>query len=72
MTGHQPNPGTGVTLKGEKAPILDLEALCKGMGVNRVSTVDPKDQQKLETILKEELAAPEPSVVIVRRECAIL
>jgi indolepyruvate ferredoxin oxidoreductase alpha subunit len=72
MTGHQPNPGSGVTLSGTAAPVLDLEALCRAMGVRRVSTVDPRDQKALEAALREELAAAEPSVVIVRRPCAIM
>jgi indolepyruvate ferredoxin oxidoreductase alpha subunit len=71
MTGQQANPGTGTNLKGEKTPVLDLEALCKGMGVKRVCTVDPKDQALLEETLLAECAADEPSVVIVRRECVL-
>lgn len=71
MTGHQPVPGTGETLMGEKAPVVDLEAVCRGLGVKRVVTVDPMDQKALENALKEELAADEPSVIICRRGCVI-
>ncbi|MDR1668437.1 MAG: indolepyruvate ferredoxin oxidoreductase subunit alpha [Oscillospiraceae bacterium] len=72
MTGHQPNPGTGVTLTGSEVAALDLETVCRALGVKRVVTADPRDTQGLEAALKEELAAAEPSVVIVRRACALL
>ncbi|MCL2081009.1 MAG: indolepyruvate ferredoxin oxidoreductase subunit alpha [Oscillospiraceae bacterium] len=72
MTGHQANPVTGETLKGKPAPVLDLEALCRGCGVNRVSVVDAHDITGIEKALREELAADEPSVIIVLRPCALL
>jgi indolepyruvate ferredoxin oxidoreductase alpha subunit len=72
MTGHQPNPVTGVTLKNQPAPILDLEELCRGCGVKRVRVVDAFAIEELETVLKEELAANEPSVIIARKPCALL
>jgi len=34
--------------------------------------VDPYDLQQCETVLKEELAAQAPSVIISRRPCALL
>lgn len=72
MTGHQQNPCTGLTLKNTPAYAVDLEALCHAVGVQRVSVVDPFDIEQLETVVKTELAADEPSVIIVRRPCALL
>ena len=72
MTGHQQNPCTGLTLKNTPAPVLDLAALCTAVGVKRVRTADPGDIAGLEAALREELAAPEPSVIIVKRPCALL
>ena len=72
MTGHQQNPCTGLTLQNQPTHALDLEALCHAVGVRRVSTVDPYDLDKAEAILREELSAGEPSVVIVKRPCALL
>lgn len=72
MTGHQQNPATGLTLKEEPTVKLDLEALCKAVGVDRVRVVDPQDIELMEKTLREELAADEPSVVIARRPCALL
>ena len=67
MTGHQQNPTTGKNLYGDPASKVDLEALCRALGVNRVKVVDPYDLAAVETVLKEELAAEEPSVIISRR-----
>ena len=41
MTGHQQNPTTGFNLKGDPAAKVDLEALCRALGINRVRVVDP-------------------------------
>ncbi|MCF8011288.1 MAG: indolepyruvate ferredoxin oxidoreductase subunit alpha [Clostridiales bacterium] len=72
MTGHQDHPATGCTLMGEKAPELDIEALCRALGVNRVNTVDPLDLSQLKETIKNEIDAAEPSVIIARRPCALL
>jgi len=72
MTGHQQNPTTGMNLKGDPAAKIDLETLCKAVGINRVRVVDPYDLAQCDTVLKEELAAQEPSVIISRRPCALL
>ncbi len=72
MTGHQQNPTTGFNLKGDPASKIDLEALCKAVGINRVRVVDPYDLKECDTAIKEELAAEEPSVIISRRPCALL
>ncbi len=72
MTGHQQNPTTGYNIKGDPAAKVDLEALCKALGINRVRVVDPYDLKACETALKEELAVEEPSVIISRRPCVLL
>lgn len=72
MTGHQQNPTTGYNLKGDPCTKIDLENLCHAVGIRRVSVVDPYDMEKCQEVLKEELAAKEPSVIISRRPCALL
>lgn len=72
MTGHQQNPTTGYNIKGDPAGKIDLEALCRAMGFNRVRVVDPYDLKATDQAVKEELAADEPSVIISRRPCALL
>ena len=72
MTGHQQNPTTGYNIKGDPAGKINLEALCKAMGFNRVRVVDPYNLKECEEALNEELAANESSVIISRRPCALL
>ncbi len=72
MTGHQQNPTTGYNLKGDPCAKIDLESLCRAVGINRVRVVDPYDLAACDAAVKEELAAKEPSVIISRRPCALL
>ena len=72
MTGHQQNPCTGLTLKNTPAYAVDLEALCRSDGVRRVTVVEPFDIDGSEAAVRAERAAEEPSVIIVRRPCALL
>ena len=72
MTGHQQNPTTGYNLKGDPCTKIDLESLCHAVGIKRVKVVDPYDLEACQTVIREELAANEPSVIISRRPCALL
>ena len=72
MTGHQQNPTTGYNIKGDPAVAVDLEALCKSVGIERVRVCDPYDLKQTQQVLKEELEADGPSVIISRRPCALL
>ena len=72
MTGHQQNPTTGYNIKGDPAGKINLEALCRSVGINRVRVVDPYNLEECDKAVKEELAADEPSVIISRRPCVLL
>lgn len=74
MTGHQQNPCTGFTLKGEKVYGILIENIAKAVGVpeEHIRIVDPNDLAETEKVLREELASDTPSVVICRRPCALL
>ena len=72
MTGHQQNPTTGFNIKGDPAAKVDLEALCRALGINRVRVVDPYDLDACNKAIREELEAEEPSVIISRRPCVLL
>ena len=72
MTGHQQNPTTGYNLKGDPCTKIDLESLCRAVGIKRVRVVDPYDMDACQSAIQEELAAKEPSVIISRRPCALL
>ena len=72
MTGHQHNPATGFTIKGEPTKQVDLVQLAKAVGVDRVRVADPFDIDEFEKIVREETAIAEPSVIISQRPCALL
>ncbi|MCH5257559.1 MAG: indolepyruvate ferredoxin oxidoreductase subunit alpha [Lachnospiraceae bacterium] len=72
MTGHQQNPTTGKNLRGEPAGKVDLESLCRALGFDRVRVVDPYDLDQVDQVLKEELEAEAPSIIISRRPCVMI
>jgi len=69
MTGHQPNPATGISIKGTPAPQVNIETLCRGMGIKNVRIVDPFNVEECLDTLKAETAKEELSVVITNRPC---
>lgn len=71
MTGHQDHPGTGVTLLGEETKAASIEGIARACGVERIRVVNPYDQAQTVEVLKEEIAAPEPSLVISRAPCPL-
>jgi indolepyruvate ferredoxin oxidoreductase alpha subunit len=72
MTGFQPHPGNNMNAMGEPAPILDVESLCHGLGV-KVIVTDPHDiNGTTEKVLELLNNDGNPSVLISRRECALI
>ena len=51
---------------------MDLEALCRAVGIRRVRVEDPYDLAAMEKAVREELNAEEPSIIISRRPCVML
>jgi indolepyruvate ferredoxin oxidoreductase alpha subunit len=72
MTGHQDNPFTGRTLSGAPAPAIDIEAVCRALGVSDVRTVNPNLLKPTRKAIEEAVASREPSVVIAKAPCALL
>lgn len=72
MTGHQDHAATGKTLKGELTYAVDLEALCKAVGVPNVYVVNAFDTHNLEKTVKEAVASDELAVIIAKAPCALL
>lgn len=72
MTGHQDNPTTGKTIRGEATKQIDLELLAKAVGIDSIRIADPFDVKEFEKVVKEETAKDEPSVIIAQRPCALL
>lgn len=72
MTGHQDHAATGKTLKGEIVPAINIYELCKAMGIKHVTEVDAFDTDKLEQVVKEEVARDAVSVIITKAPCVLL
>ena len=72
MTGHQQNPTTGKTIKGDPATQVDIVALAHAVGIKRVTVVDPYNLKETRDAIHTELEADEPSLIISRRPCALL
>ena len=72
MTGHQHNPASGKNIKGEPANSIDIEQLCKAVGVKKVVVVNPHDIDACRKVLKEEIESTEPSVIISRAPCVLI
>lgn len=72
MTGHQNNPTNGKNIHGDPAPKIDLDTLCRALGVPDVATVDPFDLKGLKAAIQHALGFDGVSVIIARRPCALL
>ncbi len=71
MTGHQDHPGTGRTLMGDGTYAASIEEIAKACGVRRIRIVNPYDLESVHDVLKEELYAEEPSLIISRAPCIL-
>ncbi|MBN1900759.1 indolepyruvate ferredoxin oxidoreductase subunit alpha, partial [Candidatus Sumerlaeota bacterium] len=72
MTGRQDHPGTGVTLMGERTREASIEEFAKACGIPRVTIVNPYDVKTLRKVIREEIEAPEASVIITKAPCILL
>ncbi len=72
MTGHQDHAATGKTLKGDETYAIDLENLCRAVGVPKVVTVNAFAVEELEKTIRESVASDELTVIIAKAPCALL
>ncbi len=72
MTGHQANPGMPIDGMNQEAPELSIENIVKAIGVEFVKVVDPYDLKTITKAIREGLEFPKTSVIIAKRECALL
>ena len=72
MTGHQPNPNTGLTATGAVSQKISLEELVKACGVSFVESVDPYDLTLLLAVLKEAKEKKGVKVIIAKQPCVIM
>ncbi|MDO9537996.1 MAG: indolepyruvate ferredoxin oxidoreductase subunit alpha [Thermoplasmata archaeon] len=72
MTGHQPNPGMGTDGRGDPAPMISIEDIVKGCGVDFIRTVDTSDIKEMQKAYEDALAHDKLAVIIAKRECVLL
>jgi indolepyruvate ferredoxin oxidoreductase alpha subunit len=72
MTGQQQNATSGYSIKGEAANAIDIEALCRAVGVKHVFKVNPHDVVETRKVMKEAVDLNEPSVIISEAPCVLL
>ena len=72
MTGHQDNPATGTTLKGDHTYQIDFSKICKAIGVPNVEVVNAFDLEGLTKTIKEAREKEELTVIISKAPCALL
>jgi indolepyruvate ferredoxin oxidoreductase alpha subunit len=72
MTGHQSHPGVPIDAMGEEAPMIDIGKLVRSMGVEYMKEIDPYNFKEMERTIKEALDRKDLSVIIAKRECALL
>jgi indolepyruvate ferredoxin oxidoreductase alpha subunit len=72
MTGHQQNPSTGMDIHLQPAPQVDIEGLCRAIGVQSVQIIDPADTDASRKAIAAAMAQPYLSVIIARRPCALI
>ncbi len=71
MTGHQPNPGMGLTGMGEMGPDIAIEDLARACGASFVRVVDPRDQRETVRAMGEAYARDGLRVVVSRAPCPV-
>ncbi len=74
MTGHQQNPGTGKSISGMEAPMIDIEGLVKAIGIKEenIRVVDPYIMEENKAAVKDALEATESFVIITKQPCALI
>ena len=71
MTGHQPNPGMGLTGMGDEAEEIKIEEIVKACGVKHIKVIDPQNMDEFKQTVREFLNKDEVSVIVAKRICAI-
>ncbi|MCF0144731.1 MAG: 4Fe-4S binding protein, partial [Firmicutes bacterium] len=72
MTGHQPHPGMGITMMGEKVKPVDISKVLEGCGVEFIRTVDPLDYRKSIKVVREAMKAEGVRAIIFKSPCIAL
>jgi indolepyruvate ferredoxin oxidoreductase alpha subunit len=72
MTGHQGNPASGLTLRGEEGRRIDIAEVARAFGVEEVHNVDANDLKLLEKTIRQALDSNKPAVVVANTPCVFV
>jgi indolepyruvate ferredoxin oxidoreductase alpha subunit len=72
MTGHQGNPASGLTLHRDLHTEVDIAQVVRGMGVEEVATVESRDLDEFESVVKKAIKSNKPAVVIAKTPCVFV
>ncbi len=72
MTGQQETPGTGFTIKGEPANMVDYEQLVRAARIKHVRKVNPYNLKETMEVIKEEVERDDASVIITENSPCML
>ncbi len=71
MTGHQPHPGTGKTIKGEDTVKVDYAKLAEAIGIKHYFETPAFDISKIRETLKHAIQLDQPVVIVNKGECIL-
>jgi indolepyruvate ferredoxin oxidoreductase, alpha subunit len=72
MTGQQETPGTGYTIQGEPASMVDYEQIVRAVGVKHVRKVDPYNIEETMKVVREEVNRDDASAIITMNSPCML
>lgn len=72
MTGHQPHPGMGITMMGERVEPVHIDKVLEGIGVPWIRTVDPLDYEASVSTVTEAIAERGVRAIIFKSPCIAL
>ena len=72
MTGHQPHPGMGITMMGEKVPPVDIGRVLEGIGVSSIRTVDPQNLTESKKAVEDAMIEKGVRAIIFKSPCIAL
>lgn len=72
MTGHQPHPGIGVTMMGDKVPAIDIATVLQGCGVTWIKKADPLNFKESVAVVQDAAEGTGVRAIIFEAPCIAL
>ena len=72
MTGHQPHPGMGVTMMGERVEPVDIGKVLEGIGVKSIRTVNPQNLEESVKAVQDAIEEKGVRAIIFKSPCIAL